>query len=210
MSAQKAASWAYAEDFVGETLALENARARGEQLGATPILPGTGATLRLLAAATRARAVVEIGSGAGISGLWILEGMPADGILTTIEVEPEHGRMAKQAFQEAGVPPQRTRVITGDALDVLPRLTDQAYDMVHVDAAKPDYPAYVEQAIRILRRGGVLAINNMLWHDRVADPAVRDETTTIVRDLGKQLRDDERIIPTLLPVGDGLFAAVKR
>lgn len=210
MSAQKVASWAYTEDFIGETVALEDARTRGEQLGAVPVEPGTGAALRMLAAAAQARTVVEIGSGAGVSGLWILEGMPADGILTTIEIEQAHGRAAKEAYAAAGVPPQRTRVITGDALEVLPRLTDGAYDMVHVDAAKSEYPLYVEQAVRILRSGGVLAIDNMLWHDKVADPAARDETTTVLRELGKSLRDDERLIPTLLPVGDGLFVAVKR
>ena len=116
------ASWAYAEDFVGETVALDAARARGEQLGATPVLAGTGAALRMLAAACHAKTIVEIGSGAGVSGLWILEGMPADGVLTTIEIQPEHGRAAKQAFAQAGVPANRTRIITGDARDVLPRL----------------------------------------------------------------------------------------
>jgi len=101
MSGQKVASWAYAEDFVGETVALDAARARGEQLGATPVLAGTGAALRMLAAACHAKTIVEIGSGAGVSGLWILEGMPADGVLTTIEIQPEHGRAAKQAFAQA-------------------------------------------------------------------------------------------------------------
>ena len=67
----------------------------------------------------------------------------------------------------------------------------------------------MEHAIRLLRRGGVIAMDNMLWHDRVADPAVRDETTSMLRQLGKDLRDDERLIASLLPVGDGLFAAVK-
>ena len=136
--------------------------------------------------------------------------MPADGVLTTIDIEPDHGRAAKHAYTQAGVPANRTRIITGDARNVLPRLTDGAYDMVHVDGNKEDYPGYVEQAIRILRGGGVLAIDNMLWHDKVADPAARDEVTTIIRDLGKRLRDDERIIPNLLPVGDGLFVAIKR
>ena len=75
-------------------------------------------------------------------------------------------------------PPQRTRVITGRALDVMPRLTDGAYDMVVIDGDKGEYAAYVEQALRLLRPGGVLALDNMLWHDKVADPAARDETTT--------------------------------
>ena len=210
MSAQKPATWAYAEEFVGETEVIEQARLRGEELGCVPVQPGVGAALRLLAATARAKAVVEVGTGAGSSGLWLMAGMPADGILTTIDVEPEHQRAARQAYAAAGIPPQRTRVIAGPALEVLPRLTDGAYDMVLVDGDKPEYPDYVEQALRLLRPGGILAMDNMLWHDKVADPTARDETTTVLRDLGKRLRDDESLVPALLPTGDGLFVAVKR
>jgi len=210
MSAQKPASWAYSEEFVAESDVIERARLRGESLGCVPVLPGAGATLRLLAATASAKAVVEIGTGAGVSGLWLMEGMPADGVLTTIDVEAEHQRAAREAYAAAGIAPQRTRVITGRALDVLPRLTDGAYDMVVVDGDKAEYPQYVEQAVRLLRSGGVLAIDNMLWHDRVADPAARDAVTTHLRALGKQLRDNDELIPTLLPVGDGVLAAVKR
>ena len=210
MSAQKPASWTYAEEFVPEAEVAEAARRRGTELGATPVGTGAGAALRLLAAAVGARAVIEIGTGAGTSGLWLLEGMHPDGVLTTIDVEAEHGRAAKQAYGEAGVQHQRIRVITGSALDVLPRMTDAAYDMVVIDADKPSYPAYVTHAIRLLRPGGVLALDNMLWHDKVADPAVRDADTVVLRDLGKALRDDERLMVALLPVGDGVLAAVKR
>ncbi len=210
MSAQKPASWTYAEEFVPEDETAEAARRRGTELGATPVGTGGGAALRLLAAAVRAQSVMEIGSGGGTSGLWLLAGMPADGVLTTIDVEPEHSRAARQAYATAGVPHQRTRVITGPALDVLPRMTDAAYDLVLVDADKSSYPAYVEHGIRLLRSGGVLVLDNMLWHDKVADPAVRDTETVILRDLGKALRDDERLLVALLPVGDGLLAAVKR
>lgn len=210
MSTQKPASWAYAEEFVTEDPVAERARERGQQLGCTPVLPGAAAALRLLAASVRARAVVEIGTGAGVSGLWLLQGMAPDGILTTIDVEPANQRVAREAFAEARIPHQRTRIIAGRALDVLPRLADGAYDMVVVDGDKSEYPAYVDQAMRLLRSGGVLAMDNMLWHDRVADPAVRDATTTTLRDLGKALREDERLQATLLPVGDGLLAAVKR
>jgi predicted O-methyltransferase YrrM len=210
MSAQKPASWAYSEDFIAETEVIEKARVRGEELGCSPVMPGVGAALRLLAAAVGARSVVEVGTGAGVSGLWLLSGMPSDGILTTIDVEAEHQRAARQAYLAAGIASQRTRVITGRALDVLPRLTDAAYDMVVIDGDKAEYPAYVEQAIRLLRSGGVLALDNMLWHDKVADPAARDETTATLRDLGKALRDDESLISALLPVGDGVVAAVKR
>jgi predicted O-methyltransferase YrrM len=210
MSGQKPASWAYSEEFIAETDVIEQARLRGEELGCTPVKPGVGAALRLLAAAVNARTVVEIGTGAGVSGLWLLSGMPPDVILTTIDVEAGHQRAAKQSYAAAGIAPQRTRAITGRALDVLPRLTDAAYDMVVIDGDKAEYPAYVEQALRLLRPGGVLALDNMLWHDKVADPATRDETTTILRDLGKALRNDDSLMPALLPVGDGLLAAVKR
>jgi predicted O-methyltransferase YrrM len=210
MSAQKPATRAYCEEFIAETEVIEAARLRGTELGCMPVMPAVGAVLRVLAAAANAKAVVEVGTGAGVSGLWLLSGMPSDGILTTIDVEAEHQRAAKQAYAAAGIAPQRTRVITGRALDVLPRLTDAAYDLVLIDGDKTEYPQYVEQALRLLRPGGVLALDNMLWHDKVADPATRDETTTILRDLGKALRDNDSLLPALLPVGDGLLAAVKR
>ena len=208
MSGARLASWAYAEDFVAESEAAEAARRLGAELGATPIGTGTGAALRLLAAAGGARAVMEIGTGGGTSGLWLL--MPADGVLTTIDVDAEHSRAARAAYAAAGVAHQRTRVISGAALDVLPRMTDGAYDLVFIDADKPSYPAYVEHAVRLLRPGGILALDNMLWHDKVADPAARDKTTATLRELGKSIREDERLMPSLLPVGDGLLAAVKK
>jgi predicted O-methyltransferase YrrM len=210
MSAQKPASWAYSEEFIPETEVIQKARVRSEELGCVPMMPGAGSALRLLAAAVNAKAVVEVGTGAGVSGLWLISGMPPDGILTTIDHQPEHQRAAKQAYAAAGIAPQRTRVIAGRALDVLPRLTDAAYDMVVIDADKAEYPQYVEQALRLLRSGGVLVLDNMLWHDKVADPATRDEITTTLRNLGKELRDNESLLPTLLPVGDGVLAAVKR
>ncbi|MEP6649546.1 MAG: O-methyltransferase [Lapillicoccus sp.] len=210
MSAQKAASWGYAEDFVAESEIVLSARRRGEELGCTPIGPGGGAALRMIAAAMAAKAVVEVGTGAGVSGLWLLAGMPLDGILTTIDIEAENQRAAKDAYASAGVAHQRTRVITGRAIDVLGRMTDGAYDIVLIDADKPEYPAYVHEAARLLRSGGVMVLDNMLWHDKVADPAVRDDTTRVLRDLGKSIRDDDRFFTILLPAGDGLLVAVKR
>lgn len=210
MAAAKASSLAYAEDFIIPHPVIEQAQGRGEELGARPVSTATGATLRLLAAAVSARHVVEVGTGAGCSGLWLLQGMPHDGILTSIDVEPEHQRSARKSFTAAGIPPQRTRVISGDAVQVLGRLTDGAYDLVLVDADEESYPVYVEQAVRLLRPGGILAVHDMLWHDKVADPASRDTVTTLLRDLGKTLRDDDRLVPALLPVGDGLLVAVRR
>lgn len=210
ISTDKAQSWAYCEDFSPEDDVLLRARERAGQLGATPVSPGVGAALRLLAAAVRPHTVAEVGTGAGVSGLYLLRGMPSDAILTTIDVEVEHQRAAKEAFTEEGVKPTRTRTISGRAADVLPRLTDAGYELVFIDADPEGSPGYVEQAVRLLRPGGLLVVDDALWHDRVADPARRDETTTAVREVGRAVRDDPRLIPALLPTGDGLLVAVRR
>lgn len=206
----KVASWAYSEEFVQEDETILRARDRAAELGCPAVLPGAGAALRLLAAALPARSVVEIGTGSGVAALWLLAGMPPDGVLTTIDVEVEHQRAAKEAFAEAGVKPARTRTIPGRASDVLPRLTDGAYDLVLVGADPLGYPEYVEQGLRLLRPGGVLAVDGALHRDRVANPARRDELTTLVREVGRSLRADERVVPALLPSGDGLLLAVRR
>ena len=188
---------------------LKTARARADELGCVPVLPGAGAALRLLAAATAARTVVEIGTGTGVASVWLLRGMRPDGVLTTVDVEPEHQRVARETFNAEGIPTSRVRLISGRALEVLPRLSDGAYDVVFCDADKTEYPGYLEQATRLLRPGGTVIFDNALWQDRVADPAERDEDTTAIRELGRSLRDDERFVAGLLPCGDGLLCAVK-
>lgn len=203
-------SWEYAEAFVAEDDVLTAARERAVEVGCTPVLPGVGAALRLLAAAISARHVVEIGTGTGVSGLWLLRGMAPEGVLTSVDIEAEHQRHAREAFAAEGVAPARTRLITGRALEVLPRLADASYDLVLVDGDKEEYADYVEQATRLLRVGGILAIDNSLWHDKVADSAQRDPDTIAVRGVLTALREDERWLPALLPVGDGLLAAVRR
>ncbi|HEX3337511.1 MAG TPA: O-methyltransferase [Jatrophihabitans sp.] len=204
------ASLSYAESFAVEDDVTVAARDRGRELGCVPIGPAGGATLRVLAAATGARSVVEVGTGAGVSGLYLLGGMAADGVLTTIDVEGEHQRAAKEAFSEAGIASPRYRLINGSAAEVLPRLRDGAYDLVFVDADKTAYTVYYEQAVRLLRPGGVVAFDNALWHDRVADMSQRDADTTVLRDLGRMVREDARFVSALLAVGDGLLVAAKR
>jgi predicted O-methyltransferase YrrM len=203
------ASWSYAEDFVGEDEVLAAARARAEEVGVVPVGPGAGAALRFLASVLDARAVVEIGTGTGVSGVWMLRGMRADGVLTTVDVEAEHQRLAKQSFADAGIPANRARTIAGAALEVLPRLTDGHYDLVFCDGDKREYGAYLSEALRLLRPGGVVAFDNALWHDRVADPSQRDAETTAIRDLGDSVRAHDFLLPVLLPVGDGLLLAKK-
>ncbi len=197
------------EHYLPEDAVLTAARARGAELGCVPIGAGGGAALRFLAAALRARAVVEVGTGAGVGALYLLGGMPASGVLTSIDVRPEHQRAARVAFAEAGVAVSRTRLITGRALDVLPRLADGAYDLVFVDAAKAEYPRYLEEGVRLLRPGGVIAFDNVLWHGRVVDPSHRDADTVAMREVARSVRDDDRLVPVILPLGDGLLVAAR-
>jgi predicted O-methyltransferase YrrM len=192
-------SQAYAATFVGEDEVIAAARARGQELGCTPIGPAGGAVLRLIAQALGARNVVEVGTG-----------MRPEGVLTTVDTEPEHQRATRQAFTEAGIATTRYRLINGTAGEVLPRLTDGGYDLVFVDADKTSYGTYHEQAVRLLRPGGVVAFDNVLWHNRAADNNVRDAETVALREVARAVREDERLTPALLPVGDGLLVAVKR
>lgn len=205
-----ATSWNYAETWLPEQDFVTDARAKAEELGCVPIGRGGASALTTIAALLDAHAVVEVGTGAGISGIALLRGMRADGILTTVDVEAENQRVAKATFAAAGISPSRTRLITGRALEVLPRLTDAAYDMVFVDGDKTEYAAYLDEAVRLLRPGGAVVFDNALWHDKVADPAQRDPQTIDLRALVTVLRDDERFTPALLPVGDGLLVAVLR
>lgn len=189
---------------------LASARARATEVGVAPIGTGGGAALAFVASVIEAKAVVEIGTGTGVSGLWLLRGMRPDGVLTTVDTEAEHQRLAKKGFAEAGIATQRARLINGAALEVLPRLTDGHYDLVFCDGDKQEYSDYLDEALRLLRPGGVVAFDNALWHDRVADPAQRDPETVAIREVGVRVREHEDLLPVLLPVGDGLLLARKR
>lgn len=203
-----AASRTYVESYVVEGPVEASARTRAEELGVPSVGQGAGAALRFLAAAIGAKAVVEVGTGAGVSGLWLLGGMRRDGVLTTVDLDVEHQRAAKQAFVEAEVPPARTRVINGAAADVLPRLTDAVYDLVFVDTEPTQYADLLEDALRLLRDGGVVVFDNALFGDRVADPSARDSQSVALRDLGKVVREHEELTALVIPLSDGLLAAV--
>jgi predicted O-methyltransferase YrrM len=200
----------YSEHFIAADEVVTAAAQRGTELGATPISAGAGATLRMLAAAIDARNVVEIGTGCGVSAIWLLRGMHPEGVLTSIDVEAEQQRLARQAFVEAGFAPTRSRLICGAALDVVPRLTDGGYDLVFCDGAPMELPDYLREAMRLLRAGGLVVFNNALGHGQVPDPSQRDADTIAIRDLGKAVRDDQRLVSALVPIGDGLLIAVKR
>lgn len=209
-SAPTPASWAFAEDFVPEGDAAAQARVETEPLGIEPLSRGTVTGLTFLARAVQARAVVEIGTGTGQSGLALFAGMQPDGILTSVDLEADHQRQARKVFGSVGIPSQRFRLIAGDALTVLPKLSDGAYDLVLVAGDSLEYGDYVEQGLRLLRHGGLLVVTHALWHGHVADPVQDDDETLAVRGALEAVSENEDLVATLLPVGDGLLAAVKR
>jgi predicted O-methyltransferase YrrM len=221
---------AYAE-YLPEDEPLLAARANAADLGGTePVLPAVGAALRFLACAVGARTAVEIGTGCGSSGIWLLRGMRPGSTLTSVDTEPEYQRMARKAFTQAGFAQNQCRLILGRALDVLPRLSDGAYDLVFCDADPRDYPDYLTAALRLLRTGGIVAFNNALLaapggddgDDDLDGPAAFDAASydaspfgtsrfdAAAPDLAGQVRADDRLVPVLLPLGDGLLAALKR
>lgn len=207
--ADKINSWKFAEDFNSEDDAQERARGRAEELGVECITPAAGAHLSLIASALSAKAIVEAGSGTGVSGLWLLQGA-SQAVLATIESEPEHLLATKQAFADAGIPANRTRVIQGRAVDVMSNMADAAYDLVFLDADRETLEAQLLEASRLLRPGGVVAIAHALWRDRVPDPAMRDESTAVYRDVIRSLKDNADFISVLSTAGDGLLLASKR
>lgn len=181
----------------------------GHPASAEPVsLPvSTGAALRFLASVLRARAVVEVGTGSGATALALLEGMAADGVLTSIDHDPDAQRAARAMLAAAGTASNRTRLITGLARQVLSRLTEGAYDLVLVDAARPELPSYLEPGVRLLRPGGVLVFRGVGPDRDRGDTARRD--TAALRELIRAVHADASLVSVALPVGEGLLATAR-
>ncbi|MBX3194649.1 MAG: class I SAM-dependent methyltransferase [Schumannella sp.] len=201
-------SWKYAEDFVDEPAAIRTARAHSLELGIDPVSPAVGAQLAVLAAAATVHSILEIGTGAGVSGLWMLTGAP-EATLTSIDIEYDHQQAARTAFADANVPANRIRLITGSAQEVLPRMNDGAYDLVLVDADAGSVLDHVQHGLRMARRGGLVLVAHALWKGRVADPAQRDQTVADFRALLGTVQESGAVLSALSVAGDGLLQLVK-
>ena len=202
------ASIEYAESFVPASPGSLDARDRAFDLGIEPVSEGVATTLTLLARAINATSVVEIGTGTGVSALALLAGMAGDGVLTSIDPETEAQLTAREILTAEGIATRRARLICGQALTVLPKLTDHAYDLIFVDGDPLEYVEYVDQALRLLRPGGMLVLNHALWHDEVADEAIDADEPLIVREALDAVTAVDGILTALWPVGDGLLVAV--
>ncbi len=203
---------AYADRFAVETPEMVAARARAVRLPVSkPVEPAVGALLAILAAGVSARSVVSIGSGGGLAGLWLLRGMRPDGVLTALDDDPEQQRAARRAFAEAGIAPNRTRLIFGTPAEVLPRLSPGAYDLVVCAGPPRDYSGHLTELLGLVRVGGTLACHGVVeGGGRVADRTARDPQTVAWREMARAIRDDETLLPAVLPIGAGLLLATKR
>lgn len=205
--ASKDLSWKYVEDRTVEPDVIRGARAQSLELGIEPISAATGAQLAVITAALGAEQLVEIGTGVGVSGLWLLHGAP-EAQLTSIDVEADHHEAARRHFTEAGHPAARVRLITGRAQEVLPRMNEGSYDAVLIDADAAAIAEYLEHALRLVRPGGAVLVPHALWRDAVPDPARRDGVTVELRGILAELLDSPVVRVAVSPVGDGLLQIV--
>ncbi|MFT4306874.1 MAG: class I SAM-dependent methyltransferase [Microbacterium sp.] len=183
---------------------IARARSHALEIGADPISPPVGAQCAVIAAASAALNIVEIGTGAGVSGLWLLHGSPR-AVLTTIDKEPEHLALARHSFAEARVAAARARFITGRASDVLPRMNEASYDVVLVDADPDGVIEYVEHGLRLVRPGGTVLVPRALCGGAVADPVRRDPVTSAYRSLIQEVQSSPAVVGALSIVGEGLL-----
>jgi predicted O-methyltransferase YrrM len=205
----KITSWKFVEEFIEEPVSTLKARARADEFGIECVTPATGAQLAFIASSLGAKSIVEAGTGAGVSGLWLLSAS-TNSILATIDDEPDYQAAAKLAFQDANIADNRTRVISGKVTEVMSNMADAAYDLVFLDADKETLEEQLHESVRLLRPGGAVVIAHALWRDRVPDPAMRDEATVAYRDAMNFLAQNENFVTAVSTVGDGLVMASKR
>ena len=171
------------------------------------IAPEQGAFMSLLVKVIGARQCLEVGTFTGYSSTAVALALPPDGHLVCCDVSREWTDVAREAWTEAGVA-ERVELRLGPALETLDKLLADGgtgrFDFAFIDADKPNYDGYVERALRLVRSGGVIAIDNVLWSGRVADSSVDDQSTVAIRSLNDKLAADERVEVAMVPIGDGL------
>ncbi len=201
--------------FAAEDEGLQYALAAAKEAGLPEIQisPVQGKFLQLLAAACQARKILEIGSLAGYSGIWLARSLPEDGRLITLEVNPHHAEVVRSSFARAGVD-NRAEVRVGRALDLLPHLESEApFDLVFIDADKPPYPRYLDWALRLTRPGSIIVADNCIRKGAALHES-NDEATAGLFEYNRRIASDPRLVSLALPMDedftDGYAIAVVR
>ncbi len=201
-------NWQFVEQYPDEPVSIVRARRHSLELGIEPVSPAVAAYLSSLVVLTGAKNICEVGTGAGVSGLALLR-YSDNAYLTSIDVDPEHLRVARQVFTESQIPQSRVRLIEAAAVDIMPRLNPGSYDLLLIDANPDELLSYVEFGLQLVREGGTIVIPNALWHGQVADPAARDNTTAQFRDLLQIMADSNAVVATLSSVGGGVLTLTR-
>ncbi|MGH6662843.1 MAG: class I SAM-dependent methyltransferase [Rhodospirillales bacterium] len=177
------------------------------------ISPEQGQFMALLVELMGARRCLEIGTFTGYSALAVARALPADGTLVTCDISADYTARAKPYWQEAGVA-DRIDLRIGPAVKTLDKLLDDgqagSFDFAFIDADKTNYNNYFQRVLDLLRRGGLVCVDNVLWSGAVVDPGRDDEDTEAIRAFNKALAGDPRVSLSLVPIGDGLTLARKR
>ncbi len=203
------------EHSLREPAAAAELRAATAKLpyGGMQISPEQGQLMALLVQSIGARRAIEIGTFTGYSALWVAAALPADGKLVCCDVSAEWTAVGKPFWEKAGVAGKidlRIGPATGTLDGLLAEGGAGAYDFAFIDADKTGYDGYYERCLKLLRRGGLIGIDNVLWGGDVADPKKRSADTLALRALNDKIHRDERVTLSMLPIGDGLTLALKR
>ena len=175
--------------------------------------PEQGQFLRLLVELMGARKALEVGVYCGFSALSVALGLPDDGMMIACDVSEEWTNIARKYWEEAGIA-HKIDLRLAPALETLAKLLDDGqagtFDFAYIDADKAAYVDYFEYALKLLRPGGLITVDNTLWHGRLIDPEDQHPDTNAMRSFNEKLHRDERVSLSMLPIGDGLTLALKR
>lgn len=201
-------TWKYLNEYDVESPTQITARTASLEHGITIISPAQGAQLAVIAAAANATNIIEIGTGMGVSGLWLFRGAP-EATLTSIDPEFEYHEQARELFLEAGYLANRVRLITGKAADVLPRMNENSYDIVLIDGDPAHTKENFEHALRLVRVGGTIVVPHVLENGGIADPAQRSAVVSARRHVVNEALEAENLVGAISPAGDGLLQVTK-
>jgi len=199
---------AFAEGYAHEDYFMQLARKNGEEVGVIDPTAAVGNLLKFVTEVIGAKSVVEIGTNSGVGSLWVLQALANDGVLTTIDAEREHSKIAKTVFEEADIPPTKYRIITGNLIDVVGKLADNSYELIITRDAM-DLFEIVQESFRLLKSGGLLIIDQALSGGKVADSTQRDPESIARRDAIKVIKEDSRWSSSVIPIGAGILLAHK-
>lgn len=206
----KAASWIYCDEVVEENEIFQQARLDAQEIGCFCPSPASGKLLSVLAHMLSAKSAVIVGTGGGITGLYLMAGMDESGTITNIDTDPEHIQVTRMAFTASKIRTSRTRFITGASAQALSKISDESYDMVVLSKDFDNFTEILTQGIRLVKSAGALVVLNALYKDEVADPTKRNVQATNLRSAISEIVNRDDLYSTILPVGEGVLLVTKR